>query len=144
MLAADRTGYVPVMADLPFPRAVLTHLNAGVRTDAGVLEPVLMTSWEHPARLFTCPKHCRPSLITAHSGSRLRLAKMEIACPQKLVTRRNFSRTGLPTRGGFDRDKRRLAGGTSSTFAAGPLTSEMGVVEFNASGQRLAGHRVRA
>src|ERR1019366_9539069 len=83
------------MADLMLPRAVLAHLNAGVRTDWGP-EPVLMTSWEHPAS-FTCPKHCRPSLTTAQSGSRLRLAKIEIACPQKLVTRRNFSRTGLPS-----------------------------------------------
>ena len=98
-----------------------------------------MTSWEHPAS-FTCPKHRRPSLITAHSGSRLRLAKMEIACPQKLVTRRNFSRTGLPSGVvSTARRQRRLAGGTSSTFAAGPLTSEIGVVEINASCQRLAG-----
>ena len=101
-------------------------------------EPVLMTSWEHPAS-FTCPKHCRPSLITAHSGSRLRLAKMEIMCPQKTGDPAQLQRTGLPS-GVVSTacDKRRLAGGTSSTFAAGPLT-EIGVVEFNASGQRLAG-----
>jgi len=34
---------------------------------------------------------------TAQSGSRLRLANPAIEAAQKLVTRRNFSRTGFPS-----------------------------------------------
>ena len=59
------------------PSAVLTHLNPGMRA-AAAPEPVMMTSWLHPA-LVTAPKQAKPSLTTAQDGSRLRLAKIEIA-----------------------------------------------------------------
>src|SRR5215217_599759 len=77
------------------PSAVLTHLKAGVRT-AAAPDPVLMTSWRHPASA-TAAKQARPSLTTPQLGARLRLAKPEMARPQKLVTRRRFRRTGLPS-----------------------------------------------
>src|SRR5471030_695410 len=51
---------------------------------------------EQPASV-TLAKHRSPSLTTAQLGSRLLLANPEIAWPQKLVTRRNFRRTGLPS-----------------------------------------------
>src|SRR6185436_12764606 len=82
------------MAALMLPSAVLAHLNAGVRAAFGP-DPVLTTWCAHPASA-TLPKHCRPSLTTAQVGSRLRLAKPEIAVAQKLVTRRS-SRTGFPS-----------------------------------------------
>src|SRR5215213_2124530 len=81
------------MAALMLPSAVLTQLKAGVRA-AAAPEPVLTTWWRHPASI-TAPKHARPSLTTSQPGSRLRLAKPEIAWPQKLVTRRSFRRIGL-------------------------------------------------
>src|SRR5215211_6894515 len=81
------------MAALMLPRAVLTHLKAGLRA-AAAPEPVLITSWRHPASA-TAAKQARPSLTTSQSGSRLRLAKPEIARLQKLVTRRSFRQTGL-------------------------------------------------
>src|SRR5271165_2118683 len=59
--------YVPTMADLIFPSAVLTHWKPGVRA-AAAPEPALTTA----------PKQARPSLTTSHAGSRLRLAKIEI------------------------------------------------------------------
>ena len=65
------------MADLMLPSAVLTHLNAGVRT-AITPEPVLIISWVHPA-FVTAVKHDRPSLTTVHSRVSLRLAKPSIA-----------------------------------------------------------------
>src|SRR6185437_10917529 len=83
------------MAALIFPSAVLTHLKPGVRA-AAAPEPVLMTLCAHPAGA-TAPKHARPSLTTSQVGSRLRLAKIEIECLQKLATRRSFNRTGWPS-----------------------------------------------
>src|SRR4051794_8106886 len=77
------------------PSDVLTHLNAGTRAAAGP-EPGLITSCVHPASL-TALKQARPSLTTSQIGSRLRLANPEIAWLQKLVTRRSFRRTGLPS-----------------------------------------------
>src|SRR5271157_1810130 len=68
--------YVPTMAALMFPSAVLTHLKPGVRA-AAAPEPVLTTSWAHPA-LATAPKQARASLTTLQEGSRLRLAKFAI------------------------------------------------------------------
>src|ERR1700755_240042 len=75
------------MAALMLPSAVLAHLNAGVRAAFGP-DPVLTTWCAHPAS---------PSLTRAQVGSRLRLAKPEIAVAQKLVTRRSFNRTGFPS-----------------------------------------------
>ena len=83
------------MAALMLPRAVLTHLKAGVWAALGP-EPVLMTSCEQPASV-TLVKQCRPSVTTAQSGPRLRLAKAEIEAPLKPVTRHSFRRTGLPS-----------------------------------------------
>ena len=77
------------------PSAVLTHLKAGVRA-AAAPDPVLMTAWRHPTSA-TAAKQARPSLTTSQLGSRLRLAKPEMARPQKLLTRRSFRRTGLPS-----------------------------------------------
>src|SRR4029077_16863605 len=82
------------MAALMLPSAVLTHLKAGVRAAFGP-EPVLTIWWVHPVSV-TPAKHQRPSLTTVQSGSRLRLANPAIEAAQKLVTRRSFSRTGLP------------------------------------------------
>src|ERR1700712_5743137 len=84
-----------MMAALIFPSAVLTHRKVGVRAAAGP-EPGLTTWCEHPASA-TAPKQARPSLTTSHVGSRLRLAKVDRARLQKLVTRRSFRRTGLPS-----------------------------------------------
>lgn len=86
---------VPVIAALMLPSAVLTRLKAGVRA-AAAAEPVLVTSWRHPASA-TAAKQARPPLATWQSGCRLRLAKPEMARPQKLITRRSFRRTGLPS-----------------------------------------------
>src|SRR4051812_15627162 len=83
------------MAALMLPSAVLTHLKAGVRAAAGP-EPVLITWWRPPASV-TAAKQARPSLTPSQLGSRLRLAKPEMAWLQKLVTRRSLSRTGLPS-----------------------------------------------
>src|ERR1700710_64761 len=83
------------MAALILPSAVLAHLKVGVRA-AAAPEPVLTTLCAHPA-LATAPKQARPSLTTSHFGSRLRLAKFDSAWLQKLVTRRSFRRTGLPS-----------------------------------------------
>src|SRR3954469_166539 len=77
------------------PSAVLTHLNAGTWAAAGP-EPVLITSCLQPAS-FTAPKQARPSLTTSPFGSRLRFANPEIAWFQKLVARRSFRPTGLPS-----------------------------------------------
>src|SRR5512132_1678425 len=83
------------MAAFMLPSAVLTHLNVDTRAAAGP-EPVLITSCAHPASL-TALKQARPSLATSQCGSRLCLANPEIARLQKLVTRRSFRRTGLPS-----------------------------------------------
>src|SRR5471030_1304910 len=84
------------MAALILPSAVLAHLKAAVRA-AAAPEPVLMTWCAHPASA-TAPKQANTSLTTSQLGSRLRLANVEIAWLQKLLTRRNFRRTGLPSR----------------------------------------------
>src|ERR1700748_1571282 len=83
------------MAALMLPSAVLTHLNAGTWA-AAEPEPVLITSCLQPASV-TAPKQARPSLTTSQFGSRLRFANPETAWLQKLVTRRSFRRTGLPS-----------------------------------------------
>src|SRR5947209_20054423 len=83
------------MAALMLPSAELTHLSAGTRAASGQ-EPVLVPSCLLPAS-FTPPKQARPSLTTSQGGSRLRFANPEIAWLQKLVTRRSFRRTGLPS-----------------------------------------------
>ena len=61
------------MAALILPRAVLTHLKAGVLAALGP-EPVLTIVWSHPAPV-TAAKQARPSLTTVQAGSRLCLAK---------------------------------------------------------------------
>src|SRR3954465_12414672 len=66
-----------------------------MRAAAGPV-PVLMAWWLQPASV-TLPKHWSPSLTTVQPGSRLRLANAEIDLLQKLVTRRSFKRTGLPS-----------------------------------------------
>ena len=83
------------MATLILPSAVLTHLKAGVRAALGP-DPVLMAWCEHPA-CVTVSELFRPSLTTEQLGSRLPLANPEMDFPQKLATRRSFSRTGFPS-----------------------------------------------
>ncbi len=80
--------WVPVMAALMLPRAVLTHLKAGVFAAFGP-EPVLTITWLHPAHV-TAAKQARPSLMTAQAGSRPCSAKVAIEAPRKPVTRRSF------------------------------------------------------
>src|SRR3954462_4097855 len=70
-------------------------LEGRMRAAAGPV-PVLMAWWLHPASV-ALPKHWSPSLTTVQPGSRLRLANAEIALLQKVVTRRSFKRTGLPS-----------------------------------------------
>jgi hypothetical protein len=66
------------------------------------------------------------------------LAKSEIAIAQKLVTRRSFSRTRLSFGGCLDRDhKRRLAGSPPTPLAAGALTTETSVIDFDPPGEAL-------
>src|SRR5208337_2618267 len=68
--------YVPTMADLIFPSAVLTHWKPGVRA-AAARERVLTTGCAHRG-LATAAKHARLSVTTSHAGSRLHPAKIEI------------------------------------------------------------------
>src|SRR3954463_3947650 len=83
------------MAALILPSAVLTPLKVVMRPAAGPV-PVLRAWWLQPASV-TLPKHWSPSLTTVQPGSRLRLANAEIDLLQKVVTRRSFKRTGLPS-----------------------------------------------
>src|SRR5947209_1161923 len=113
------------------PRAVLTHLNAGVRAEAGP-EPVLITSCLHPASV-TAPKHARPSLTTSQPGSRLRRAKPESAWVQKLLTRRSFSRTGLPS--GVVSTAATNGVLPGAALATRALAADIGVVDLHPPGQ---------
>ena len=83
-----------MIAALMLPRAVFTHLKAGVFAARGP-EPVLTSAWLHPAPV-TAAKQARPSLTTVEAGSRLCLAKALIEVLRKPVTRLSFRRTGLP------------------------------------------------
>src|SRR3954467_11933276 len=83
------------MAALMLPKAVLTHLKAGVRA-AAAPEPVLITVCLHLASV-TAPKQARPSLTTSLAGAKCRLAKPDTARLAKPGTRCSFNRTGLPS-----------------------------------------------
>src|SRR3954466_11309801 len=84
-----------MMAALMLPKAVLTHLKAGVRS-AAAPEPVLITVCLHLA-LVTALKQARPSLTTSLAGAKCRLAKLDSVRLAKPATRCSFSRTGLPS-----------------------------------------------
>src|SRR3954454_17707815 len=61
------------------------------RTRSSLDDLVAATGVGHTAETL------EPSLTTVQPGSRLRLANAEIDLLQKLVTRRSFKRTGLPS-----------------------------------------------
>src|SRR3954466_10631513 len=127
------------MAALMLPKAVLTHLKAGVRA-AAAPEPVLITVCLHLASV-TAPKQARPSLTTSLAGAKCRLAKPDTARLAKPGTRCSFNRTGLPSHGGLDSGNEGcLARSTAAALAAaGALPAEVGVVDLDAPAKPLLG-----
>src|SRR3954451_13486211 len=147
------------MAALMLPKAVLTHLKAGVRA-AAAPEPVLITVCLHLASV-TAPKQARPSLTTSLAGAKCRLAKPDTARLAKPGTRCSFNRTGfsappgspsgtkgvvaqpprLAVHGGLaSGNEGCLARSTAAALAAaGALPAEVGVVDLDAPAKPLLG-----
>ena len=79
------------------PRAVLTHLKAGVRAAFGP-DPVLTIWCARPASA-TLVKHTEAVADDRAVWIEAALANPAIEVAQKLVTQRSFSRTGFPSNG---------------------------------------------
>lgn len=104
------------MAALMLPRAVLTHLKAGVFAAFGP-EPVLRIAWLHPARV-TAAKQARPQLDDGAGGIEVLLGEGRNRGAAKARVAPQLQANGLAFRRGLDGgDERRLAGGTASALA---------------------------